>query len=86
MAANGSRPKSFSISSRAIDAGGGQVDLVDYRQQFQVVVQRQIEVGHRLRLDALRGIDDDERSIARQQRAPDLVRKIDVPGGINQVE
>ena len=36
----------------------GQIDLVDDRKNFQVVVQRHMNVGHRLRLDPLGRIDD----------------------------
>ncbi len=74
------------LFTHPLDIGGGQIDLVDYRQQFQVVIQRQVEVGDRLRLDALGGIDDDQRAVARQERAPHLVRKIDMPRGVDQVQ
>ncbi len=37
-----------------VGAGGGQVDLVDDRDDFEVLLQRQIDVRQRLRLDALR--------------------------------
>ena len=40
--------------------------------------ERQVEVGERLRLDALRGVDDQDRALAGGQRARDLVGEVDV--------
>ena len=37
----------------AVGVGGGQVDLVEHRQDLEVVVERLVDVGERLRLDAL---------------------------------
>ncbi len=76
----------FDLLAHPLDIGGGQIDLVDYGQQFQVVIQGQVEVGDRLRLDALGGIHDNHGAVARQERAPHLVRKIDVPRGVDQVQ
>ena len=39
-----------------------------------------------MRLDALRRIDDQQRSVASSQRARNFVREVDVPGRIDQVE
>ena len=64
----------------------GQVDLVDDRDDFQIVVQRQVGVGERLRLHALRGVHHQQRAFAGLQAARDLVGEIDVAGRIDQVE
>ena len=40
----------------------------------------------RLRLDALRGVDDQQRALARGQRARDLVGEVDVAGRVDQVQ
>ena len=64
----------------------GQVDLVDDGNDLEVVVDGQIRVGERLRLDALRGIDEQQRALAGGQRTRDLVREIDVAGRVDQVE
>ena len=37
----------------ALGVGGGQVDLVDDRQDLEIVLERQVGVGERLRLHAL---------------------------------
>jgi hypothetical protein len=66
--------------------GGREVDLVQHRDDLQVGAQRQVEVGQRLRLDALRGVDQQDRSFAGGQAAGDLVAEVDVAGGVDQVE
>jgi len=52
----------------------------------QVVLQREVEVGQRLRLDALRGVDEQDGSLTRRQRAGHFVAEVDVPRGVDQVE
>ena len=52
----------------------------------EVVVERDVDVRERLRLDALRGIDDEQRAFARGERARDLVVEVDVARRVDQVE
>jgi hypothetical protein len=52
---------------------GGQVDLVDDRDDRQVVLERQVQVVDCLRLHALHGVDDQQRAFAGGQRTADLV-------------
>ena len=52
----------------------------------EVLLHRQVHVGHGLRLDALRGINDEQRAFARAQAARDLVGEIHVPGRVDQVQ
>ncbi len=63
-----------------------QVDLVRDRQQLEVVLDRQVRVRHRLRLDSLRRVDDEHRALARLQRPRDLVREVHVSGSVDQVQ
>jgi hypothetical protein len=63
-----------------------QVDLVDHRHDFEVVVDRQVGVGEGLGLHALRRIHQQQRPLARRQRPCHLVREVDVPGGVDQVQ
>jgi hypothetical protein len=58
----------------------GQVDLVEHRDDREVVLQRQVEVGQRLRLDALGGVDEQDGALAGGQRAGHLVGEVDVAG------
>jgi hypothetical protein len=57
-----------------------EVDLVQHRDDVQVVLEREVEVGQRLRLDALRGVDEQQGALAGGERARHLVGEVDVPG------
>ena len=46
------------------DVGIRQIDLVDDRDDGEALFVREMHVRHRLRLDALRGIDDQQRAFA----------------------
>ena len=47
---------------------------------------REVDVGDGLRLNALRGVDDQERALAGRETARDLVGKVHVTGRIKQVK
>ena len=64
----------------------GQVDLVDDRDDLEVVLDREVGVGERLRLDALRRVDEQQRAFAGGERSRDLVAEVDVAGRVDQVE
>ena len=66
--------------------GRGQVDLVEDRDDLQVVAHGHVEVGQGLRLDALRGVDEQHGALARGQRARHLVGEVDVAGRVDHVE
>ena len=70
----------------ALRLGRRQIDLVDDRNDFQVVMQRQVGVGQRLRLHALRRIHHQQRAFAGLQAARNFVGEIDVAGRVDQVE
>ncbi len=38
----------------------GQIDLIDHGNEFEVVFNRKVGIRERLRLDALRSIDDEQ--------------------------
>ena len=69
-----------------LHVGGGQVDLVDDRDDLEVVVERLVDVREGLGLDALGRVDDEDRALARGERARDLVREVHVPGRVDEVE
>ena len=70
----------------ALGLGAGEVDLVQARDQLEARLDRQVGVGDRLRLDALRGVDDQQRALACGQGARDLVGEVDVAGRVDQVQ
>ena len=69
-----------------LDVGGGQVDLVDHRHDLMVVLDRLVDVGQRLRLDPLGGVDHQQRAFAGGEAAADLIGEIDMAGRVHQVE
>ena len=69
-----------------VRVGTGQVDLVQDGHQLEVVLEGHIGVGEGLCLDALRGIDHKDRTLAGCQTAGDLVGKVHMTRGIDEVE
>ena len=53
---------------------------------LEAAVDREVRVRERLRLDPLSRVDDEQRALARLQRARDLVREVDVAGRVDEVE
>ena len=87
IALEASRPMTSSISlSDPLRLGARQIDLVDHRKNFQIVIERHVHVGHRLRFDSLSRVDDEQRTLAGRQAARYFVSEIDVPGGVDQIE
>ena len=87
MISSSSRPMNLPTScGDPLGVGVGQVDLVDDGDDRQVVLERQVDVGQRLGLDALGGVDDQQRALAGGEAAADLVGEVDVAGGVDQVE
>ena len=74
------------LAARFFGLRAGQVDLVDDRDDLEVVLDGEVGVGQRLRLDALRGVHEQQRALARRERARDLVREVDVARRVDQVE
>ena len=74
------------LPPRLFGLRAGQIDLVDDRDDLEVVLDREVGVGERLRLDALRRVDQQQRAFARGERPRDLVGEVDVPGRVDQVE
>jgi len=70
----------FDLLANALRLGRGQIDLVDHGDDFQVVVQRQVGIGERLRLHALRRVHHQQGAFAGLQAARDLVGKVHVAG------
>ncbi len=64
----------------------GQVDLVDHRDDLQIVFHRGVGVGDRLGFDALKGVDQQQGTLAAGQRARDLVMEVHVARRVNQIQ
>ncbi len=74
------------LLDHALGLGGGQVDLVQHRHHGDALLDRRVAVGDRLRLHALRRVDDQQRALAGGERARHLVGEVDVAGRVDQVE
>ena len=66
--------------------GRGQVDLVEHRDDREVVLHGEVQVRQGLGLDPLRRVDEQDGALAGGQRARHLVGEVDVPGGVDHVE
>ncbi len=66
--------------------GGGQVDLVEDRDDEQVLLGGEVEVRDGLGFHALCGVDHQNRAFAGGEGAGDFVGEIDVAGGVEQVK
>ncbi len=69
-----------------VGLGGRQVDLVQHRDDLQVVLEGEIEIGQGLGLDALRGVDQQYRALAGGQAAANLVGEVDVARRVDHVQ
>ena len=84
---DGSSPISSATSAAAPSGSAcGRSILFTTRDDLEVVLDREVRVRERLRLDPLRRVDDEQRALARLQRARDLVREVDVARRVDQVE
>ena len=87
MAFEASSPITSSICFlTASGLGRRQVDLVEHRHDLVAGVDGVIDIGERLRLDALAGVHHQQRALAGGERAVDLVGEVDVAGGVDQIE
>jgi len=66
--------------------GSWQVDLIDDRNQREIVADREVCVGHGLRLHALRGVNHQNGTFTRFEGAAHFVSEVNVAGGIDEVE
>ena len=63
-----------------------EVDLVDHRDHREVLLERQIDVGERLGLNAFGRVDDEQGALGRCEAARDLVGEIHVARRVDQVQ
>ena len=74
------------LAARLFGLRARQIDLVDDRDDLEVVLDREVGVGQRLRLDALRRVDQQQRAFAGGQRPRHFVGEVDVARRVDQVE
>ena len=74
------------LFANALRFGRGQIDLVDDRDDLQVVMQREVGIRKSLRLHALGSVHHQQRAFAGLQAAGNFVGKIDVAGSVDEVQ
>ncbi len=63
-----------------------QVNFIQDGNQLQIVLKRHVKHRKRLGLDALRGIDEQDRAFARSERPADFITKISVAGRVDEIQ
>ena len=66
--------------------GARQVDFVQHRDDGQIMVDGHVQIGQRLRFDALRGVDEQHGTFACGQCTGDFVGEIDVARSIDHAK
>ena len=66
--------------------GSWKVNLVDDRQDFQIRIQGQVDIGQGLGFDSLGRVHHQNGPFTGCQRTGYLIGKVNVPRGVNQVE
>ena len=84
--AGGDAEHAFDLVGVEIRVGRGKVDLVQRRDDLEVVLERQVAVGEGLRLDSLGRVDDEHHPFAGRQRPGHLVPEVDVTRSVDEVE
>ena len=74
------------LLTHPVRLGGGQVDLVQDRDDLVIVVDGLVDVGQGLGLDALGGIDHQQAALAGGEGARDLIGEVDVARRVHQVQ
>jgi hypothetical protein len=70
----------------AVGLGGRQIDLVEDRDDLVVDLDGLVDVGERLGLDALAGVDHQQRAFDGGERSVHLIGEVDVARRVDQVE
>ena len=76
----------FHLVLHPLGVGGRQINLVDHRQDLQVVLHSQVSVGQGLGLDALGGVHDEHRPLAGGQGTGHLIVEVHMARGVDKVQ
>ena len=66
--------------------GGGQVDLVQDRNDLMVLIDGLVHICQRLRLNALARIHHEQRAFTGREAAADLIREVDMARRVHKVQ
>ena len=65
--------------------GVGQIDLIDDRNDGEILFHRQMNIGNGLRLDPLGSVNDQQRAFTRAEAARDFIRKVHVTRRVDEI-
>jgi hypothetical protein len=74
------------LHRHAVGIRGGEIDLVHDRNELEVVLHREVRVGHGLGLHALGRIDHQHRAFAGGEGSTHLVGEVDVTRRVDEVQ
>ena len=80
------RQDAFQLLDDHVHLRRRQVDLVDDRDDRQILLEREVDVGQRLGLDPLSRVHHEDRALARLERPADFVAEVDVSGRVDEIE
>ena len=66
--------------------GGRQINLIQDRNNCQILFHRQVNVRQCLRLNSLASINHQYRTLASLQTTRNFIAKIDMPRSVNQIQ
>ena len=76
----------FNFLDDLLRASDRQIDLVEHRYDFEIVVESEIHIRQRLRFHPLGCVHHQQATLASGQRPRHLVVEVDMTGGINEIE
>jgi|GEM_PF-2626242 len=80
------RQNILQLTKAELEIRARQIDFVDDRNDLEVLAERQMGVGHGLRLHALGGVDQEHGAFARRKTARNFIGEVHMAGRIHEVE
>ena len=74
------------LLARSPHIGAGKIDLIDDRQDLEMMIESQVGIGERLRLYSLRCIDNQKSALASCKASRNFVTEVDVAWRIDQIQ
>ena len=65
---------------------GGQVYFIYYGNKLKIMIKSKIGVGKGLRLNTLRSVNDQQRTLARGKRARNFIIEVNMTRSVNEIE
>ena len=76
----------LNLRCHPVRVGAWKIDLIDHGKDLQIVVKGKVHIPQRLGFDPLSRIHDQHRAVAGRKGAGDLIVKVHMARGVNQVQ